>query len=472
MARRRNRTVKKGSPVESKRSPLKENESHIVTLFADIVGCSEISNHMPLLKYNEFLNDFQACFKEVCAHYMKREYEEHEHPFFKYSVRGDEGCLMIFVPVGDEIMARHIDIAINIALDLKRKWLFNEHNRERIKGIGLLPVDLAIGIHSGKVYLNKEGDDYRPEGYAINLAKRIESEARNGKFTHILVSEATRGQLYNLKDEATYNFDKPFTIRPKGISRDIKVFEIKHHFLATDWTDLPSEVSIIYDQIDDDKVKIAKLAYEDNPTNIWLAEEYILLILMNGYHKLSEKGKADDVAALSAEYAPAIEVVTQIANSELRDSGLLSIWGFIVGELKKYEEEQKRYNEAIEIDEQNGDIFWYLAYSMSAQLNDDYDEKKDTIQLKQFYENNRENIENIIKKYERAQELRPMNPWIVYDLACELSWWSQVESSWRRKSIAFLNMAIGLNSKIKERAEEEPYLKPIITDPDVKKYLS
>lgn len=286
------RKIKRILPLRAESTKPAKDERHIVTLFADIVGASEISNHMNLFRYNDFLKEFKICFEEVCAHYKSEEYEKHEHPFFQYSVRGDEGCLMIFVPSDDDNrLARDINITINIALDLKRMWLFTKHNTDRIKDVGLLPVDLAIGIHSGKVFINEEssekGIEYRPEGYAINLAKRIESESRNGKFTHILVSESARAQLYSLRDELTYDFDKSFTIRPRGISRDIKVFEVKHHWLATDWYDAPSEVSIILKKIDTEIVKIAKSAYDDNPTNIWLAEEFIFLTMLNE-HKESE----------------------------------------------------------------------------------------------------------------------------------------------------------------------------------------
>ncbi len=169
-------------------------------------------------------------------------------------------------------------------------------------------------------------------------------------------------------------------------------------------------------------------------------------------------------------------MVTRLANSELRDAGLLCLWGFILGELKDYKEEQFKYDEAAKYDKQNGDIYWFWAYSLSAELADkfvyDKNKKKEFIKsIKDFYNNNRENINNIIDKYKQAKDLRPMNPWIVYDLACELAWWSQANQKLRKEAIDLLHPII-LNSKIKDRAIKEEYLEPIISDPDVKKYLS
>jgi len=447
-------------------------EGYAVILFADIVGCSEISNHKNLTQYNEFLTEFHNCFKTVCKHYKDEEYKETEHPFFKYDTRGDEGCIMIFTSNGDESLAKNIDIIINIALELKRKWLFTKDNIERIEKDGLLPVDLGIGIHAGKVYINEDRpNDYRPEGYAINLTKRIESESRGGKFTHILVSESAQDQLYNLKDESIYKFDKSFPISPKGISREIKVFEIKHHFLPTDWYDMPSEVSIIYEELDDKKLETAKIAYKANPTNLWLAEEYVLLSLMNEYQKLSERGQEDDLNARKNAYKQAYEVARHIAGTDLRDAGILGIWGFVCGEQGNYKEEQRLYEDAILIDKQDGDIHWWLAYSWSRQLYEDEIEDKKEISVDKIYRDHKEGIGKILKGYEKALELTPMNAWIIYDYACELSWWSQVEKDFKKDAIEKLIKAFNYNANTKERAKDEPYLGPLIEDSKIKKVL-
>lgn len=463
-------------PVRKKKKKVKgksterTNERYIVTLFADIVGCSEISNNKKLREYNKFLSDFQDCFEKVCEHYKKERYEETEYPYFKWGVRGDEGCLMIFVSKNDSSLAKDIDIAIKIACDLKRVWLFTENNIHRIRDDGLLPVDVAIGIHAGKVWINKDGPDkYRPEGYAINLAKRIESASRDGKFTHILLSEAARGQLHNLKDEDTYIFDDPFPIEPKGISRNVRVFEIKHHFLRTNWDEEPSEASILYNDLDDNKIGILEMAYKANPTNLWLAEDYIWFVIMRGYSKLCREGKEEDREALEEEYAPALEVARRTANSDLRDAGTLAILGFIEGEQRRFEEELKRYKEALKLPGQHGNIPWYKALAMSYKLYSDVPKKK--AKIKDFFAEREAEIIETLESYDRALELKPFNPWIAYDYACELSWWSQANKNFRKPAINMLIKAFGLNSETKGEARDEDYLKPITDDPDVEKYL-
>ena len=478
MARRRRKAATREEPLKTKEvQPIGERD--IVILFADVVGCSEVSNHKKLEDYNEFISSFQKCFTKVCKHYEDTEYKNNDL-FFDYQSRGDEGCLKIFVPNREDLSV-DIDNAINIALDLKRKWLSKKENQVRING-GLLPVDLGIGIHAGKVWVNKEKDEkgnikYRPEGYAINLAKRIESESRGGKFSHILISESARGELYLLKDEYTYRFGKPFTISPKGISRNIKVFEIMHHFLPTDWNDTtkPSEVAMIYDELDDSKVDpkviLSQKAYKINPMNLWLAEEYVLLWIMNAHKRLEKKGKAEDRNAIKKEYATALNVTRRIANSNLRDAGVLALLGFILGEQKDYEEEQHMYENGITSNEQDEFLHWYLGYSISCELDDAQKDHKE-IKISDFYDENKKKIEETLNEFKRALELMPANPWIKYDYACEESWWSQVDKErFRKTAIERLIPILIDKAEIRKKAKDEPYLKPIIDDPKVKRYL-
>lgn len=450
-----------------------DKKCNIVILFADVVGCSEISNHKTLENYSVFIKSFQDCFNEVCEHYRKNEFKDLEN-FFDFETRGDEGCLKIFPPEGN--LSENIDIALSIALDLKRKWLLGNENKTRIIESGLLPIDIAIGIHSGKAWLNKDvNSKYEPEGYAINLAKRIESASRKGEFSHILISEAAYNHVNLLKDEKTYRFREPFKIEPKGISQNIKVFEVKHHFLPTDFQNNPSEASMYYDKITDDDVSIAKAAYRCNPMNLWLAEEYILLNIM----RISNKADAGETYAnLEKLYSEVIKVTQQVAYSDLRDAGILALMGFVYGEKGNYNEEQRMYIEGIELDKLDGYLHWYLALSYSYDLldnmeNDGIDisvklEDLDKKKIEIFYEENKDIIEEkIFKSFERAIELEPMNPWIIYDFACEKSWWSlgmktkKSEKEYKDFAIQYLINAYGFNESVKERAIIENYLSPI-----------
>ena len=468
MARRRRSAAAK--PRRSRKKIASPDEGQdIIVLFADVVGCSQISNHKSIKEYYDIIKTFQDCFNRVCKFYKEDTYEKHEYPLFQYEPRGDEGCLKIFVSRSSDLIARDIDVAISIALDLKRMWLLAPYNRERILNDRLLPADIAVGINSGKVCIK----DNQPEGYAINLAKRIESASRDGKFYHVLVSESAHGQLYYLKDESVYKFDNPFNISTKGISHAIKAFEIKHHFLSTDWYDaLPddlSDISMVYPElVQPETLQIIKTAYEINPTNLWLAEEYINISMMDAYRKLRLQNKQDDINARKREYTPVLEIAQRIANSDLKDATLLATWGFILGELERYEEEEKRYKEAISHDEQDGEIHWYLALCISYQLDE---ARKEVTNLEDFYHQHEKRIRKVLEEFMRASELKPMNPWIVYDYACELSWWSQVEKKFKKTAVEMLINAFKLNAELKEWAKDDEYLAPIIGDSSVKQYL-
>ena len=184
-----------------------------VVMFVDIMSSSELSNYNSPKAFSDLAKDFQSCFKGTCKDYTEAWYDKGEENYL-YNARGDEGIFMAFPEKDKEDIHNHIDIAINIALALKRRWISYDGNIKRIES-GLLPIDLAIGIHMGKTYLTSGKKDppnnpfgMSPEGYAINLAKRVESESRSGKYTRIFVSEAAHGRLNYLPDETIYSFDK------------------------------------------------------------------------------------------------------------------------------------------------------------------------------------------------------------------------------------------------------------------------
>ena len=370
----------------------------------------------------------------------------------------------------------------------------SEENRDRIKD-NLLPTEIAVGIHAGRALINNDGTaaepEYRPEGYAINLAKRIESESRKGKFTHILLSEAARGRLHTLTDEPTYDFDKPFPIEPKGISSRMDVFEIKHHFLPTDWQDdKAKEVSRIYNKLPSqggiDYVDLTRMAFEANPTNLWLAEERIALMLMAGHKKLTERQR-ENTKALRSAYENVLKEAQRIAGMHTRDPGLLAIWGFVAGEMRLYELEQQKYAEALKDNEKQGEWRWYLAYSMSAELNaklgndckKDYDELPDAD--KEGVSKDR--VQEIFCTFRKAREFSHMNAWILYDYGCELARWahrleakkpSEQERKHRKEAIDTLCQAFSGHPDTVERAREEPepYLERVRDDKKIQSFLS
>jgi len=265
----------------SSQSTDEEHVRETVILFADIMGASEVSNHTTPGEYFHFVQSFQETFKKTCRDYLHG-YDDTKGAHF-ISSRGDEGLLMIFPERdGNTSMGTHVDSALHIAFALKRQWFSNPRNRERIKDKNLLPIDIGIGIHLGRTWVQKlvgeiKDKAFNPknvvlEGYAINLAKRIESHSRKGRYTNVLLTDAAHGAWMNLPDEHLFIFDEKQEIPTKGIFQPIYGFEVKHHFLPSDWEDAQAKPRRSKTKIDPDEAdpKLLKSALDMNPTNFCL----------------------------------------------------------------------------------------------------------------------------------------------------------------------------------------------------------
>ena len=90
-----------------------------------------------------------------------------------------------------------------------------------------IPSDLGIGIHTGQVIvrtrLSPEGRP-RAEGYAINLAKRIEGLSRQGENLKIMISSEIRTLLKQFKIDI--ELSERSTQQFKGILNPVHVYEI------------------------------------------------------------------------------------------------------------------------------------------------------------------------------------------------------------------------------------------------------
>lgn len=463
----------------------------IVILFADIMGASEVSNHKPPKEYSSFVESFQDTFKELCKQYMKEWYAKYDDQYYQYYARGDEGILMIY-PSNDydePYPGVHVDVAINIALALKRKWISSRSNVIRIKNDHLLPIDIGIGIHLGQAWFEEKeelkNDDCNPlglkaEGYAINLAKRIEGYSRNGRYTNIFISDAAHHAWRNLPDETTYLFDEQQTFSPKGIAHKIGLFEVKHHYLSTDWEldyEDRSRTKTILDlseidlsDFDTNYLKLLADCRELNPTNIWLAEENILASILMKYDQLEESDKKKEPLPISM-FDDAIKIAKYIANSELRDAGTLFILGFIEGERNNFSEERKKYDDALTFSPHLADAYWYKALSYSYEIKHEVQKKygvKKEIDIKRSElppsvgpdNNGKDHVDKAFDCFEEARALSYNSAWIPYDYGCELiRWATDKDKKQIKKGIEEIEFAYyRLPKDIKIAIEKEPYL--------------
>lgn len=476
--KRRGRTSQVQSKVALVQEKVPARERETVIMFVDIMGASEVSNHKNPADYARFVNSFQKLFNSVCKLYTEAWYDDDARQQMQYSSRGDEGLLMIYQPETLTDPTVDIDVAINIAFELKRRWLCSEVNRERIDS-GLLPVDLAIGIHVGRTYLEKSDTrptgnpgGWLPEGYAINLAKRVESHSRQGRFSHILLSEAAQAQLNYLANERTYLFDKPQVISPKGISRDIRVYEIKHHFLPSDWaqeSDQSRRSKTLLDPKSVDCEVISK-ALSLNPTNLWMAEEFIRSSILINYNdlKVSER---NDTKSLRRAFKDAQNRAALIAQGDQRDAGVLFIQGLVEGECDNGEAERKLYDEAINFREQLAEAFWYKGQSFSLEVYDrlDEDSKKP---LSQIPKDLQKLVTEAIASLKMAKTMRSQAAWMLYDYACEIIRWAENDTDPEiEEGITDIVAACHALPEIKDKIALEPYLEKVRSHPKIRKLL-
>lgn len=447
-----------------------------VVMFVDIMGASEVSNHKSPRDYADFVEGFQTLFCSICEKYVDTWYVEHKN-HVQYSARGDEGLLMIYISQDEVKLTENVDIAINIALELKRQWLCSHENRCRIVKHGLLPIDLGIGIHVGRTLVRKgkkgsgNPGGMKPEGYAINLAKRVEGYSRAGKFSHLFLSESAEGTVNDLPDEITYLFDEPETITPKGISRDIRVYEVKHHFLPTDWKEASEKSERARTLLDPSTVDIATLkeALRINPTNLWLREELIRSSMLVEYDKLPVE-KREDEAALKATFALAKELAESMRQSEQRDAGWMFIHGLIEGEYGDYDSERQKYTEAIKYRDQLAQAYWYRGESFSAQLWEETGKKVEK-KYPELTAGRRKLADHAIDDLREAGQRRPQCAWMLYGYACELLRWRRNPQETTEGKQKLVNAVHQLEA-VRKEARTEPYIDDDIRkDPAIRKLL-
>jgi len=208
-----------------------------VTLFADIVGASEVSNNCSIDEYDEFIDEFHdICKKTRDLIFPTSEYSVEE---MESSIKGDEICLILhsgkdFESVSafaqekeEDELIKDVKNAILFAVGLKLMWLISEYNRKRIR-CWLVPRRLAVGINVGPVMFRVHaatGREKSSEGYTINLAKRIEGIAREGQYSKIFVCKEFRYICEH--NDSPVEFDKERLFELTGITTPPYLHEIK-----------------------------------------------------------------------------------------------------------------------------------------------------------------------------------------------------------------------------------------------------
>jgi class 3 adenylate cyclase len=229
---------------------------HAAVLFADLENSVMISSALSGPEYDRLINAYQGTMLELV-----RALEEQGMHVGEFHVAGDQLSVFFYDPEevarnyaldGPEPLAgdarrelirqcRKVNeeiafCALRAAIQLKNRWLVQEANLERVLR-HREPLGLAIGLHYGRVYLtNRPDGTRRAEGFAINFGKRVESCAREGKYSRIMVSQKMRDLIRTSVVKNTQLRQRIFFHRHdvaiellKGVSRAQAVYELKFY---------------------------------------------------------------------------------------------------------------------------------------------------------------------------------------------------------------------------------------------------
>lgn len=179
----------------------------VTVLFADIRGFTAISEKENPEKVVNLLNTYFSAMTEIIF--------DHGGTLDKYI--GD-GLMAIFgAPTATEEDALN---AVKAAVTMQKR-LVSLNEELRAEGTG--PISIGIGLHTGEATIGYIGSERRSEytaiGDTVNLASRLESNARGGQ---ILMSEATAEASGNL---IPVNHLEPLTV--KNRVQPVSVLEIK-----------------------------------------------------------------------------------------------------------------------------------------------------------------------------------------------------------------------------------------------------
>ncbi len=195
-------------------------------LFVDLVSSSEFASVLGLQEYADYLDSFQRTCLTQCRFFFETVHAGKYAEGFDYEIRfiGDE--LVVYLHA--ERPGNDVYQLVCLAISLKCAWLACPKNVERV-ACGMGTVDIACGIHFGTVWATPHLKGLEKRGFAINVAKRIETASREGKHFHIFLSDAAYKKIALLLRNLMAG---PRLVLPmKGVLVPIGVCEIEESFV-------------------------------------------------------------------------------------------------------------------------------------------------------------------------------------------------------------------------------------------------
>jgi adenylate cyclase len=181
-------------------------EREVTILMSDLRGFTALAARLSPHEVIEFLNLYLEAMVDVISRYEGTIDE----------IIGDAILVIFGAPLA---CADHA--AKGVACGLAMQLAMEEVNR-RLAAKGAAPLEMGIGVHTGRVIVGNIGSlrrtKYAAVGSNVNLAGRIESFTTGGQ---LLISESTRERI-----TSPLQILGEYQVEPKGAARSLQLHEI------------------------------------------------------------------------------------------------------------------------------------------------------------------------------------------------------------------------------------------------------
>ena len=188
------------------RNAIENERKHVTVLFADVAGFTSLAEKLDPEDVNKIMD---GCFKIILN-------EVHKYEGTVIQFTGDGAMALFGAPLSHE---DHAQRACHAALDIQKSMKAYNNRIKETFGTDFL---MRIGLNTGLVIIGRVGDDlrmdYTARGDTVNLAARMETNARPGS---VLVSPNT----YNRAREK-FKFNPLGKLTVKGKEDPLDVYEL------------------------------------------------------------------------------------------------------------------------------------------------------------------------------------------------------------------------------------------------------
>ena len=230
-------------------------------MFVDLVDSSAFSSVLGLKEYADYVNSFHEVVHRQCAHFfgnfLHGKYQDGRD--YQYSVVCDE--LVFFMHSCNA--ANDVYLLTTLGITLKAAWLSSPINQARVARRAMA-AEIAIGINFGQVWARRTETEFEKQGYAINLAKRIESHSRIGQHFRIFLSDAAYKQIHTRMRNLLFS-DREF-VSGKGIVGQFGVYEIVDAFVDSVGR-LEPEIAAAF-------LELLEAAIDNSSRDLWIHSAY------------------------------------------------------------------------------------------------------------------------------------------------------------------------------------------------------